>query len=125
MGVETSLTVGVGVHFPPAVVDAWMEDNDPDGEGEYDVFERLLDPYRLTGITFEWVGDAWIGDFRGVVIWAAGSESYDVGRSDGAGVYRNQPFVVTLAERLALNEISKRVAGKELPIEPLVTVTVS
>ncbi|USH44507.1 hypothetical protein SEA_CASSITA_52 [Microbacterium phage Cassita] len=125
MGVDISMSMGWGIHIPQPQIDSWLEGNDPDEEGADELLNDLI--YRENSeLTFEYAGNAWVGEDNGFVIYAKDTyKDFDMGRSAEAGVYRAPKTAMSLKARYELDAVSKTITGKHLPIEWLVTVGVS
>jgi hypothetical protein len=122
MGIDISMSVGVGFHVPKDVIDKWIELNDID-----DVYESIDVLVRdFKGLTYDYVGNSWVGDEHGYVIWVARvTSSFDMGRSAEAGVYRPQVGDLYPEEYAELAAASLDLTGELPNVETLVTVTVS
>ncbi len=124
MGVDISMSMGWGIHIPQDVFGTWLEENDPDEIGGFESLETLLDHYPE--LVIEWAGNAWIGREQGYVVYAEGTYKRMSMRGGAeSGVYRAPKERLSLPAQYQLNEVSKIVTGKHLPIEWLVTVGVS
>jgi hypothetical protein len=125
MGIDITMQMGYGFHIPKKTFNKWLDLNDPDEEGGWDVLERLLES-DYPELTFSWPGNSWIGEDHGWVIFARASlKSYDMGREAEAGVYRPTRAKLTLDAHRQLEEVSVVITGERLPVEWLVTVGVS
>lgn len=121
MGVDISMSIGWGIHIPQDVFDEWVGE---DEEG-YEILNHLIYRENLE-LTFEYAGNAWVGEDNGFVIYAKDTyKDFDMGRSAEAGVYRAPETAMSLKARYELDAVSKTITGKQLPIEWLVTVGVS
>jgi hypothetical protein len=124
VGIDISLTMGVGFHIPPDDSEflEWIEDMDPHGAGAWEVMEEVLKDYD--GFSFDWPGNAWTGIDNGWVVYTNGSAGH-MQREVEAGVYRPAGKAITLHQREVLKDLSRMMTGKELPIEALVMIGVS
>lgn len=128
MGVDISMSMGWGIHIPQDVFDEWIEGLDSGNGGDVDGYEELNNLiYRPNSeLTFDYAGNAWVGEDNGFVIYAKDTyKDFDMGRSAEAGVYRAPKTAMSLKARYELDAVSKTITGKHLPIEWLVTVGVS
>lgn len=128
MGVDISMSMGWGIHIPQDVFDEWIEGLDSGNGGDVDGYEELnkLIYIQNPELTFDWAGNAWVGEDNGFVIYAKDTyKGFDMGRSAEAGVYRAPKALVSAQARYQLNGVSKIITGEYLPIEWLVTVGVS
>lgn len=125
MGVDISMSMGWGIHIPQPQIDSWLEGNDPDEEGAYELLNNLIYSEN-SELTFDYAGDSWAGEDNGFVIYSKDTyKRFGMGRSAEAGVYRAPKERLSLPAQYQLNEVSRIITGKHLPIEWLVTVGVS
>lgn len=122
MGVDISMTFGWGVHLTSEEVESWLG---PDDEGgNWEGLETLLKDYPE--LSFDWAGNAWIGEDFGFVIYIRDStKSFDRGREAQAGVYRASKTLLSVKDSAYLRKVVETVLGKPRKIEWLVTVGVS
>lgn len=122
MGIDINMTVGVGVHVPQKDVDAWVEGNEV--EDPYEEFDAFVREYP--GLTFDWVGNAWLGYEHGMVVWVdRTAQTWDMGREAEAGVYEPSANPITLTERQSLNRFAEDFGIAPVQIKPYVAVSVS
>lgn len=127
MGVDISMTAGVGIHLKQEHLDRWLKVFDPYAEmGVWEALENLVYSDKYRGLTFDSPNNSWTDREpypRGMVIFVSRvSTSYDMRREAEAGVFRPGKNSITLAERELLNQISLEIAGEELLIEPIISV---
>jgi hypothetical protein len=121
MSVDYGITAGIGIHVAPSLFNRWLEDNDPDEAGGYEAAYDLAEKYP--GVSFDWVGNAWTGIEKGYVFWAS---STTVSVDETSGVFPITGSSISLKVRGHLQEIGKLFnEGEELPIQPLLAISVS
>lgn len=122
MGIDISMTVGVGVHVTAEQIKQW--ETLAEVEDTYEEFDAFVREYP--GLTFDWVGNAWLGYEHGMVVWVdRTAQTWDMGREVEVGVYEPSANPITLAERISLLNFAEDFGISPAPIKPYVAVSVS
>lgn len=118
MGIDYTLTVGIGVHIEKDLIKKYMDENDFDDE-----YERMYDIADEFDLEVQWAGDAWSGRDYGFVFYVP--STYNSLDGDDSGVFRPQNKAITLENRHALEAAASKFTNDAVPIEALLVRTIS